>query len=132
MTDRYLTSITPDSFSGLIFGFEGMQNTVVALNGPTGCKFYHSSVSDDQGLRQKEFDPLNYPLLYYFGQPRVPCTYLDKRDYIYGSRMKLEELLNFIKKESPADLLIVVNSPGAALIGDNLSQIVEGVVGYLR
>ena len=129
MTDRYLTSITPDSFSGLIFGFEGMQNTVVALNGPTGCKFYHSSVSDDQGLRQKEFDPLNYPLLYYFGQPRVPCTYLDKRDYIYGSRMKLEELLNFIKKEIPADLLIVVNSPGAALIGDNLSQIVEGVMG---
>lgn len=129
MTGTYLTNITPDSFSGLIFGFEGMKNTVVALNGPTGCKFYHSSVSDDQGLRQKEFDPLNYPLLWYFGQPRVPCTYLDKRDYIYGSRGKLEEMLEFLKKDLPADLLVVVNSPGAALIGDNLRQIVGDVMG---
>ena len=29
----------------------------------------------------------------------------------------------------PADLVVVVNSPGAALIGDNLEQIVAGVVG---
>ena len=32
MTENYLTSITPDSFSGLIFGFEGVKNAVVLLN----------------------------------------------------------------------------------------------------
>ncbi len=129
MTDSYLTSITPDSISGLLFGFEGIERTVVVLNGPTGCKFYHSSVSDDQGLRQQEFDPLHYPLLWYFGQPRVPCTYLDQRDYIYGSRAKLEELLDFLQKNLEFDLLAVVNSPGAALIGDNLEQIVRRKMG---
>ena len=129
MTEHYLTNITPDSFSGLIFGFEGIQNTVVIINGPTGCKFYHSSVSDNQGLRQMEFDPLNYPQLWYFGQPRIPCTYLDKRDYIYGSRAKIEELIDFLKKNLAFDLLVVINSPGAALIGDNLSQIVRSAAG---
>ena len=97
MTENYLTSITPDSFSGLIFGFEGVKNAVVLLNGPTGCKYYHSSTVDNQCLCQSEFDPLNYSELWYFGQPRVPCTSIDKRDYVYGSRDKLTEALSFIK-----------------------------------
>ena len=98
MTENYLTSITPDSFSGLIFGFEGVKNAVVLLNGPTGCKYYHSSTVDNQCLCQSEFDPLNYSELWYFGQPRVPCTSIDKRDYVYGSRDKLTEALSFIRK----------------------------------
>ena len=45
-----------------------------------------SSTVDNQCLCQSEFDPLNYSELWYFGQPRVPCTSIDKRDYVYGSR----------------------------------------------
>lgn len=122
MTSGYLTSITPDSFSGLIFGFEGIENVVVLLNGPTGCKFYHSATADHQTMRQLRFDPFHYPELWYFGQPRVPCTYLDKRDYVYGSRDKLDDAIAFIEKEMTADLLVIVNSPGEALIGDDLKR----------
>ena len=128
MIKTYLTNITPDSLSGLTFGFEGIKNTVVLMNGPTGCKFYHSATSDNQALRQEEFDPLNYPELYYFGQPRIPCTYLDKRDYVYGSRDKLTEAMNFLKKNLDFDLFVVLNSPGAALIGDDLEGIVSDVI----
>ena len=46
MTSTYLTNITPDSLSGLIFAFEGIHNTTVLLNGPSGCKFYHSATSE--------------------------------------------------------------------------------------
>ena len=123
MTSPYLTSITPDSFSGLIFGFEGIKNTIVLLNGPTGCKFYHSATTDNQTLRQMGFDPLNYPELWYFGQPRVPCTYLDKRDYVYGSKDKLTEALHFLESNMNFDLMVIVNSPGAALIGDDIRDI---------
>ena len=128
MTKSYLTNITPDSLSGLTFAFEGMQKTVVLMNGPTGCKFYHSATSDNQALRQEEFDPLNYPELYYFGQPRIPCTYLDKRDYVYGSRDKITEALTFLKENLPFELLVVINSPGAALIGDDLAGIVSELI----
>ena len=68
----YLNNITPDSLSGIIFALEGISRTAVLLNGPTGCKFYHSSVADNQTIKQFEFDPLNYPDKWYFGQPRLP------------------------------------------------------------
>lgn len=125
MTSGYLTSITPDSFSGLIFGFEGVENVVVLLNGPTGCKFYHSATADHQTMRRLRFDPFQYPELWYFGQPRVPCTYLDKRDYVYGSRDKLTDAIAFIEEKMTADLLVIVNSPGEALIGDDLKQVAQ-------
>lgn len=125
-----LKNITPDSFSGLIFALEGVDRTIVLLNGPTGCKFYHSSISDNQTIKQFEFefDPLNYPEKWYFGQPRVPCTYLDSSDYVYGSQEKLLEALGFLQDNVPFELLCVVNSPGAALIGDDLRGIVGQVI----
>jgi nitrogenase molybdenum-iron protein alpha/beta subunit len=123
----YLRNITPDSFSGIIFALEGISRAVVLLNGPTGCKFYHSSASDNQRIRQFEFDPLNYPEKWYFGQPRVPCTYLDSGDYIYGSKEKLTEALEFLRANVPFELLCIVNSPGAALIGDDLAGIAAEV-----
>ena len=125
----YLTSITPDSFSGMIFALEGVKRTVTLLNGPTGCKFYHSATSDNQVVRQLEFDPLRFPDTWYFGQPRVPCTYLDSKDYVYGSQSKLEEALAFLRDNVEHDLLCIVNSPGAALIGDNLEGIARSVLG---
>ena len=123
MTENYLTSITPDSMSGLVFAFEGISKGLVLMNGPTGCKFYHSATSDNQMIRQPEFDPLEYPEFWYFGQPRVPSTFLDKRDYVYGSEDKLSEVIAFLEKEIDFDLLAIVNTPGAALIGDDIERI---------
>lgn len=128
MMNPYLTNISPDSFSGILFAMEGVENVLTLLNGPSGCKFYHSATSDGQTFRQKEFDPLNYPEEWYFGQPRIPCTFLDRRDYVYGSREKLLEGIAFFKDRTTFDLLCVVNSPGAALIGDDLAGILAPVL----
>ncbi len=125
MTESYLRNITPDSLSGLVFGFEGIKNALVILNGPTGCKFYHSITAETQSVHKDDYDPLNYPDEWFFGQRRVPCTYLDKRDYVYGSEGKLQDAIRFILKRVTPDILVVVNSPGAALIGDDLERIVR-------
>ncbi len=124
----YSDSITPDSFSGIVFALEGVSRSIVLINGPSGCKYYHSAVSDNQTLRQYEFDPFNYSEKWYFGQPRVPCTYLDSDDYIYGSTDKLTEALEFLRDNAPFDLLCIVNSPGAALIGDDLRGIAGRII----
>ena len=129
MTNDYLKDFTPDSLSGFLFGFEGIKRSVVILNGPTGCKFYHSITVDNQSLRKDDYDPLNYPEEWFFGQGRVPCTYLDKRDYVYGSEDKLDDIIDFVLDRTEPELLAVVNSPGAALIGDDLERIVRGAVG---
>ena len=126
--NNYLKNISPDSLSGLIFAFEGISNCTVLLNGPTGCKYYHSSVSDNQIIRQTEFDPLKFPEKWYFGQPRVPCSYLDNYDYVFGSSDKLEETLTYIRDNIKFDMICIVNSPGAALIGDDLEAIARRVI----
>ncbi|WP_089612106.1 nitrogenase component 1 [Dehalobacterium formicoaceticum] len=118
----YSKNITPDSLSGIVFALEGINKSVVIINGPTGCKYYHSAISDSRFPRQTSFDPLNYPDKFYFKQPRVPCTYLDSYDYVYGSGEKLNDLLDYIDKQDQ-DLVAIVNSPGAALIGDDLAGI---------
>lgn len=114
--------------TGIIFAMEGIRNTLVILNGPSGCKFYHSSTCDARMIRKMEFNPLEYPELWYFGQPEVPCTYLDKKDYVYGSQDKLEEILYFAKNNLDFKLIVIVNSPGAALIGDDLNRIVSNSI----
>ena len=121
--------IEPDSLQGVVFACEGVEGATVLLNGPTGCKYYHSSISDSQTFRQMEFDPLNFPMTWYFGQPRVPCTYLDNSDYVYGSEKKLIEALEYFRDAAHVKLLCIVNSPGAALIGDDLVGIAERNLG---
>lgn len=128
-TGDYLCGITPDSLTGLILGFEGIRNSLVILNGPTGCKFFHSITAENQSVRKDDYDPLNYPDEWFFGQRRVPCTYLDRRDYVYGSEGKLTDAVRFILGRITPAVLAVVNSPGAALIGDDLERIVEAAAG---
>jgi nitrogenase molybdenum-iron protein alpha/beta subunit len=117
----YSENITPDSLTGAIFAIEGIKDACVVLNGPTGCKFYHSAISDSQYLRSLSFDPLEYAEGFYFGQPRVPSTYLDGHDYVFGSGDKMSKILRSVMKKH-FKLIAVINSPGAALIGDDLER----------
>ena len=129
-----IRSITPDGISGMIFTMEGIKNSVILLNGPMGCKFYHSTTSqflmprpalylpveEGQEAVEVRFDFLNE---WFFRQPRVPCTWLDGHDYVYGTFEKVTDGLRYIKEHVPCDLITVVNAPGASLIGDDPREI---------
>ncbi len=145
MTESTLNStfrtepIAPDSLTGMIFGAEGIRNAIVLLNGPMGCKFYHSTTSQFLMDRPPLYLPIteggkkvevNYNFMndWFFRQSRVPCTYLDQYDYVYGTAEKLEEGLLYIREHVDFDLLVIVNSPGASLIGDNLKELAEKVL----
>lgn len=118
---HYSENITPDSFSGALFAVEGVKDACTILNGPTGCKFYHSAIADSQFLRTPTFNPLEYTEGFYFGQSRIPSTYLDGEDYVFGSGEKIAKILRAAVRKSPG-LVAVINSPGAALIGDDLGR----------
>ncbi|MCL1913453.1 MAG: nitrogenase component 1 [Eubacteriaceae bacterium] len=126
--ENYLYTTYPDSFSGALFAFEGIEKSINIANSPTGCKYFHSAVSDAQSYRQYEFDPLNFPQDWYFGQPRVPSTYLDSKDYVFGSIDKLAELVKFVKAHTDFAFLSVTNSPGAALIGDDIKALLADML----
>ena len=129
-----LRSIAPDGISGMIFTMEGIKNSVILLNGPMGCKFYHSTTSQFLMPRPALYLPVNegdeavevrFDFLneWFFRQPRVPCTWLDGHDYVYGTLEKVTDGLRYIKEHVPCDLITVVNAPGASLIGDDPREI---------
>ncbi|WP_440948210.1 nitrogenase component 1 [Methanosarcina sp. T3] len=115
---------SPDAFTGSILAVEGIRDAAVILNGPTGCKLYHSFLSDRQFPRESSHDPLAFQDEFYFGQPRVPCTCLDGEDYIRGSLEKFERALTVIAAKEKG-LLMVINSPGASLVGDDLESVIK-------
>ena len=134
-----VSPIRPDSLTGILFAVEGIRNTIVLLNGPMGCKFYHSTTSKFLMDRPPLYLPVsdggkrvevnyNYMNDWFFRQDRVPCTYLDHYDYVYGTAEKVEEALRYIAEHVDFDLLTVVNSPGASLIGDNLKELAGKVL----
>lgn len=150
MTEHYSTNIsaenacaeanlTPDSLTGMIFAMEGIRHAIVLLNGPMGCKFYHSTTSQFltthpilylSSTEGEDKVPVDYNFLndWFFRQSRVPCTYLDNYDYVYGAGDKVAEGLTYLREHIAFDLLIIVNSPGASLIGDNLKEIAHRVL----
>jgi nitrogenase molybdenum-iron protein alpha/beta subunit len=119
---RYLP-IEPDGLTGALLAIEGIRDGAAVLNGPTGCKAYHSALSDKQLARGDGYKRLLYRREFYFGQPRIPATYLDRDDYIFGAAEKLDRMLKTVVNEGQA-LIAVINSPGAALIGDDLARLV--------
>ena len=91
----------------MIFAMEGMKNSIVLLNGPMGCRFYHSTTSRFLSIRPMLLLPTedgrrvpvdyNYLNDFFFRQDRVPCTYLDGYDYVYSTRDKVRRALDFIR-----------------------------------
>ncbi len=143
MTKSSLKSITPDSITGMIFTLEGLKNTIVLLNGPMGCRFYHSTTSQFLRIRPvlclpEGKDGKRYPVDYntlnewFFRQERVPCTYLDGYDYVYGTRDKVSDAIDYISANIDFEIIAIINSPGAALIGDDLLELVREKLGCSR
>ncbi len=114
----------PDALTGAILAVEGITDAAVLLNGPTGCKFFHGAIAEGQLPRESSYDPLRFLDEFYFGQPRVPATYLDGHDYVFGASEKLERILPVVASKGHG-LIAVINSPGAALIGDDLARFIE-------
>lgn len=111
----------PDSLTGAVLAIEGIADAAVVLHGPTGCKFYHGALVDGQFPRSNALDPMSFMDTGYFGQARIPTTYLDDHDYVFGAAAKLTDMLPRVAAQGHA-LLAVINTPGAALIGEDLER----------
>jgi len=109
----------PESLVGAIIAFEGIEGSITAMNGPTGCKYYPASLSEAV-TRRGGFNPMLHDSLFYLGQSRVPCTYMDSSDYVAGARERMRALWDDSRRRRPS-LLALINSPGASLIGEMLS-----------
>lgn len=105
----------PDGLTGAIMAVEGISDAAVFLHGPGGCRIRHTVVSS--AVLPRDGDG-SFGTPYYYGYPRVPASYLDEYDFINGAYYKSVEGLGEVASRRPA-LAVVIDSPGAGLIGDD-------------
>lgn len=111
----------PDGFIGTLLAIEGIIDARAVMNGPTGCRGNPAYFSDRHFPRENSLNRRSFEELFFFGQSRIPCTYLDRDDYILGSAEKFKAVLPLVATKGDT-FLAVVNSPGASLIGDDLNR----------
>jgi len=85
----------PGALTGTIAAIESIKDSVVVLNGPTGCKYFHGRISNQAFPRNFSMNPSDFPKEFFLNQPRVPTTYLNGEDYIFGPGHKLIKSLAF-------------------------------------
>lgn len=115
-------TVQPDGLSGAILAMEGIADAAVILHGPSGCRGHHCSLSERAFPRDVVAERLNFFEPFYFGQPRIPTTCLDGDDFVFGAAEKLRKALEAVAARQPG-FMAVINSPGAALIGEDLRRI---------
>lgn len=113
--------LDPDGFIGTLLAIEGIADARAVMNGPTGCRGNPAYFSDRHFPRDNSLNRRSFEEPFFFGQSRIPCTYLDSDDYIMGSAEKLRAVLPLVAEKGDA-FLALVNSPGASLIGDDLNR----------
>jgi nitrogenase molybdenum-iron protein alpha/beta subunit len=114
----------PDGFNGAIMAVESITDAIAFLHGPGGCRVRHMVHSTAVFPREDPEDKAGYDIPYFYGYPRVPATYIDEYDYINGAAYKVSEGLPIVMSKNPA-LVVVINSPGAGLIGDNHEKVLR-------
>ena len=118
--------IRPDGFTGALMAIEGISNARAVLHGPGGCRLCHMILSRKTFPRMESGGTTEYNIPYFFGQPRLPCTYLEETDYINGAYDIVVDALPFIESKKDG-MITIINSPGAALIGDNHGKAINEV-----
>ena len=140
MTNHYLRNAVPDHIAGVISACEGIQNNLVLLNGPIGCKTYYTFSGVDSLIRRSNLwtlgdelrleDAMDDRLLrsqFCIGSPRIPATNLRYSDYIFGTAEQLHRALNDLFSERSYDLFTVIQTPGTSLLGEALEPELDAI-----
>ena len=109
--------ILPDGFTASVLAAESIADVRVLLNGPAGCRNRYMVLVRQLFPREKP-DDNRFQIPYFKGQSRVPCTYIDEDDFINGGSGKVTDALKVIKSVCE-DTIVIIDSPGSALIGDD-------------
>ena len=111
----------PDGFYGSMLASESIIDGMTILHGPGGCRGLAASYSS-------RFVPREFVTIegdFFFHRSRIPCTFVDADDYIYGASKKVGMILDILRSKD-TKFAVVLESPGASLIGDKLQDEVIG------
>lgn len=116
--------VVPDGLTAALMAVEGISDARVYLHGPGGCRLYHMISAMGAYPRLGSDGTYDYNVPFFFGHPRVPASYVEGEDYIYGAGWRLEQGLR-ITDSFDCEVIAIVDSPGASLIGDDCMEAVS-------
>ena len=111
----------PDGFYGSMLASESVLDGMTILHGPGGCRALASSYVSRYVPR--EFTTIEGD--FFFHRSRIPCSFVDADDYIYGASKKIGMIMDMLRSKD-LRFAVVLESPGASLIGDKLQDEVMG------
>jgi nitrogenase molybdenum-iron protein alpha/beta subunit len=113
-----------DGFIGAVLAAESVLGVRALMHGPGGCRGQLSGLTNKLNHQNLPKGHIEYNIPYFYGRSRVPCTFVDERDYILGTAKKIDETIRVVSTRND-DLVVVINAPGAALIGDDHNTIIK-------
>lgn len=108
-----MSTIRYDGFIGSMLASESILDGTTLLHGPGGCRNTSAGISERYLDRDFAVDDREF----FLDRFRIPCTFVDSSDYIYGSADKVDMVLDTLKNSR---FTVLLESPGASLIGDRL------------
>jgi nitrogenase molybdenum-iron protein alpha/beta subunit len=102
----------PDSLAGIVAAFEGIRDSYTMLNSPIGCKYPLGYTSNSLASHVAPVETDSFAD-FYFGQSRLPCTYTDEQDFVYGTEEKITRALQVLDSKRYG-LIGVINQIGRA------------------
>jgi len=110
-----------DGFLGAVFAAEGTEGFRALINGPGGCR------SRTQILVQEQFPEwygeargcMNSPFM--SRQSRVPCTFLNNDDIVFGSGEKIAEGIASVAEATGGGVVLIETLAASVQVADRVS-----------
>ena len=105
----------PDGFLGAVLAAEGFPGMTALINGPGGCRSRAQILVRELTGTYEGEDPGCCRSKYFSRQTRLPCTYLNADDIIFGAGNKIAEGLCSVLSAAGQTDAVLVDTLGASV-----------------
>lgn len=120
-------NLEPDGTLGAILASEGLGATDTLINGAGGCRSRSQMILRDLLQSYEGEDERCCESRYHSKQSRLPCTFMNGRDVVFGTENKLVESIRSVSGLSGRNVA-VIDTLGASFVCADQSRLPPGTV----
>ena len=118
-----------DGFLGAVMAAEGTEGFKALINGPGGCRSRTQILVNEQFITVDD-NPMgcaNSPFM--SKQTRVPCTFLNNRDIVFGTADKISEGIRSVAESTGGNIVFIDTLGASVQVADRESAAVRSGYG---
>ncbi|TQS79955.1 MAG: hypothetical protein A3205_04060 [Methanomassiliicoccales archaeon Mx-03] len=114
----------PDGMLGAIVAAESLGLSKALINGAGGCRSRAQIMLHELIPYYEYEDPEMYSSRFFSRQSRLPCTYLNNSDLVFGTEPKVMEGFRTVSKDTH-DKVVILDTLGASLLCTDYSKLTD-------